>query len=203
LDRTPNIAILILAAGNSSRMNRPKQLLPWKNTFLLNHVIKIAQFISKENIYVVLGAHYDLIKPKIKKKDITLIVNNDWQKGMGKSIALGAQHIKNSYINFDAILILLADQPLFNKDYLKQLINKFQVGNHQIIASLYGTKTIGVPALFDHYYFNELSQLKLDIGARILIKTYIQNVKYIDANNFSADIDTKEDYELLYQANHQ
>ncbi|PTM10405.1 MAG: hypothetical protein DA407_03710 [Bacteroidetes bacterium] len=203
MNSKPNIAVLILAAGNSSRMEEPKQLLPWKNTFLLNHAINTATKINSLKTFVVLGANYELIKSKIQHNDIGVIFNKNWKLGLGSSIACGVQSIMETKQKFDGVLIILSDQPLVDSNYLNDFIRLFKAGSNQIIASIYESKKLGVPALFDSCYFEELSKLNQDKGAKKVITDHIENVITVNANHLIADIDTKEDYEILYKANHQ
>jgi molybdenum cofactor cytidylyltransferase len=206
LNNQPNIAILILAAGNSSRMGEPKQLLPWKNTFLLNHAINTAVLLDNSKTFVVLGANYERIQSKIQRDDISIIYNANWELGLGSSIAFGVRSFMTKEHNFEGILIMLSDQPLVDFNYLKMLSSSFKPGINQIMASNYGPNTsgekLGVPALFDTYYFEELSELNQDKGAKKVISRHIENVSTLNANYLISDIDTMEDYERLYSSNH-
>lgn len=203
MNSQPNIAILILAAGNSSRMGEPKQLLPWKNTFLLHHTIHTAVHLKNSKTFVVLGTNHELIKPKIQHNDISIIYNKNWKLGLGSSIAFGVKSIMESEQKFEGVLIMLSDQPLIDSNYLDGLISLFKAGNSQIIASVYEPEKLGVPTLFDNYYFEELSELNQDKGAKKVITVHIDHVISVNANHLITDIDTKEDYEKLYKANHQ
>ena len=183
-------------------MGEPKQLLPWKNTFLLNHIINTAIQLDNSKTYVVLGANHEFIKSNIQRDDINIIHNENWELGLGSSIAFGITSIMKSEYKFDGVLIILGDQPLINLSYLKILCSKFTYGNNQIIASTYEGKKIGVPALFDMVYFDELSKLNEDKGAKKIINEHIAYVVGLDASTLIADIDTIEDYKKLYKANH-
>ena len=198
----PNIATLILAAGNSSRMGVPKQLLPWKNSFLLNHSIDTATQVPNSKTYVVLGANHDLIASKINRIDTEILYKANWKLGLGSSISFGVKSIMKSEQKFDAVLIMLSDQPLIDSNYLNGLINLFKTGSNQIIASVYEPEKLGVPALFDACYFEELSKLDDDKGAKKVIENHIDNVISLRANDLISDIDTMEEYERLYEENH-
>jgi len=188
------LAVLILAAGASKRMGATiKQLLPWKNTTLLGHTIQQARAVSA-NIVVVLGANKAPIKATLGK-DLTVIENPDWKKGMGTSIAIGVNEIaKNSTIK--AVLIVLADQPLLEAGYYLELKENFSKCACSIVATLYDTKN-GVPAIFAASLFSELSTLDKDYGARKLMLDYKTNTKAIDPKGNAVDIDTPENYERL------
>ena len=201
LNQQTNIAILILAAGNSTRMGEPKQLLKWKNSTLLGHAIQTTTKIPNTKTHVVLGANFDLIKTEIKNAKI--IYNLNWESGLGSSIAEGVKYLISTKINYKGVLVMLGDQPLVNSNYLKSLIDAFEVGKKRIVASEYGNNKLGVPALFDNIYFEELSQLNEDKGAQTIIKKNIDYVLTFQASHLISDIDTKEDYKKIYKVNHQ
>lgn len=197
-----NIAIILLAAGESKRFGAAKQLLLWKETTLLQNSINIISNLNILEKYVVLGANEHLIQSKTSFADVQVLINKDWEMGLGKSIAFGVHHILKNKKNIEGVLLLLADQPLINSEYLNTMINKFKSGNHQIIASSYKNKKIGVPALFDSCYYDELTMLNSDKGAQFIIKKHKKNVTVLSAEDLVLDIDTKEDYDKLHKQNH-
>jgi len=188
------IAAVVLAAGASTRMGEPKQLLSWKSTTLLNHCLNEVVQAKIHQTIVVLGAYHQKIQATINQSNIQCLINKNWEKGMGSSIALVAQALKNKDI--DGLLIVLADQPFVNTNYLNTLIKEFTPKKEQIIATNYDD-TIGVPVIFDKYYFEELSLLKEKQGAKQLIHQYIQNVIKIIPDFNHQDIDTPEVYRQL------
>ena len=202
MSSNPKIAVVILAAGASTRLGTAKQLLPWKGTTLLEHYIETISELNCDDNFVVLGASHKLIKSKIDFNVIEVLVNKDWKFGLGNSIAFGVKYILKNNIVVDGILLTLADQPLIDSEYLNSLIDKFEVNNNQIIASSYSNDKKGVPVLFDKIFFEELSNLNGDKGAKTLLDKYAQNVFTLNAEQLVFDIDTKEDYEKLYKANH-
>ena len=193
---------MILAAGSSSRMGQPKQLLPWKDSFLLDHAISIAESIQPSKTVVVLGANYERINSKIQHRRIAIKRNSQWEEGLGSSIASGLNFIQNLGDPVDGVLIILPDQPLINVDYLKLMISQFKKNEKQSMASAYETDKFGVPALFDRCYFEELIQLRGDKGAKKVISDNIEKVSALKANHLIVDIDTKEDYKRLFTDNH-
>ncbi|KZS42013.1 hypothetical protein AWE51_00815 [Aquimarina aggregata] len=194
----PKIAHLILAAGSSSRMGTPKQLLRWGNTTLISHAIMQTLEIENVSTYVVLGANYNLVYQEIAHFQVTILKNSNWSAGMGTTISFGVNTILNEDESYDAILITLVDQPLLEKEYLHDLILEFEKNNHAIIASDLGDR-IGVPAIFSGVIFNELTNLKEDFGARYIIKKHINNVKKVSAIGKGNDIDTIEEYDTLFK----
>jgi len=202
LSQKPNIAILVLAAGGSSRMGRPKQLLKWKHTTLIGHAIETVKQLDILKTVVVLGANHDKIKPVVEQHQIEILINKHWESGLGNSLAYGISSILESTINLDGVIIMLADQPLIDVAFLNVILNNFEIGKQQIIASVYKEDKRGVPVLFDAVYFKELSQLIDDKGAKSILQKYTNRVISVDAKELVSDIDTLEDYERLYNANH-
>ncbi len=194
----PKIAVLILAAGESKRMGMPKQLLSWGSTTLLGHAINEAKDISSGNLFVVLGANFEQIEKEITTSSVTILNNKHWKMGLGSSIASGLQYILKLEKTFDGVLLLLADQPLIKASYLRKILQEFQISENQIIASSY-EKGVGVPALFDASYFNLLSGLDKNNGAKYIIEQYNAYVTKIEALDMLTDIDTPENYENLFR----
>ena len=191
-----------MAAGSSSRMGEPKQLLQWKEVTLIEDVItKVLQLNTTKTI-VVLGANEDKITSKIKSYPIEIIHNIEWKKGLGNSIAFGVRHIKKNH-EVDGVLIVLADQPLIEASYLTTMIVLFEVNKDQIIATQYKNWKLGVPALFDKCYFKELSTIDGDKGAKSILEKYSDSVITTQLATNVFDIDTEEDYKKLNSINHQ
>jgi molybdenum cofactor cytidylyltransferase len=199
LESSPNIAIVILAAGGSKRMGSPKQLLKWGDQTLIEHSIEEAQGVNPKSVLVVLGANFNLIKNHIPDLQITIINNPHWEQGLGTSIAIAVEYLQSSKSRVDGLLVTLCDQPLITSDYLGFLLSKFQSGKNQIFATSYGDGKHGVPALFDKVYFNELMGLRDDQGARDILKRQANNVIGVTPPESNVDLDTKEDYANLYQ----
>jgi len=194
---------LIPAAGASQRMGSVKQLLKWGASTLLGHSIETVRSLKCSEICVVLGANYDIIKSEIDSYPVKIVNNEEWESGLGRSIALGVQHLIETHPIIEGILIMLPDQPLIDVHYLSSMIESFKPEEHQIIATYYDNHKQGVPALFDKTYFEELTKLSDDNGAKGIIKKYSNRVLTLFANRKISDIDTQQDYEELYQANHQ
>jgi len=201
LESPSNIAIVILAAGASKRMGKPKQLLKWGDDTLINHTIKTAIKLNTKELIVVLGAHSELMKNNIDSSEMTILNNLNWEKGLGTSIACAIDYLQNSKPKVDAVLIILCDQPLITSNFLKSIVSKFQPNKQQIIATSYGKGKQGVPALFHKVYFNELITLSDDQGAKDLLKKHQTQVETLLPPTENMDLDTIEDYTNLYQSN--
>lgn len=194
----PKIALLILAAGASSRMGSPKQLLKWGDSTLLNHSINQAINSKAMGVFVVLGANHEIISKSIENTSVSLLENDDWKQGMGNTIAYGITHIQG--LDYDGVLLMLADQPQVDTSFLNQLIDTFQSNSKNIIATAYSNGN-GVPALFDKLYFKELCAFEGNKGAKSLIQDSLNKVLSISPKAPFLDIDTKEEYKLARDLN--
>ena len=190
-----NICGLILAAGGSSRLGRPKQLVNAHGRFLLEKAIENALESGLEDVYVVLGASFEQVKASVKHLPVSIIRNEQWQEGIGSSISCGIRTIQREG-NYDAVLIMLCDQLHITAHHLQALIVAFQHKKASIIATTYGNQ-IGVPALFDHQYFAHLQKLSGDIGAKKILHQYHESLHPIPFERAIIDVDTPEDLEKL------
>jgi molybdenum cofactor cytidylyltransferase len=188
------ISILILAAGSSSRLGQPKQLVIFEEQTLIERIIQTALSVS-EKVSVVLGANIDLIKPRLEAftDRINIIENPKWQEGMGTSISLGVEKLASKS---DGILILLTDQPLISQVLLQKMMQTFAERKFPIVACNYGEQ-LGVPILFDKSFFPELMSLKGEQGARIFLQNYSEKIASISFRDGLFDIDTPFDLEKL------
>ncbi|MCY1720922.1 nucleotidyltransferase family protein [Prolixibacteraceae bacterium Z1-6] len=190
------IPIILLAAGNSSRMQRPKQLLPWGAGTLIEHQINVLK-ATTQPLYVVLGASAGQIIPLFEKTEVEIVLNNLWEKGMGSSVSAGIKRVEREVPGAKGVLFALIDQPLVTTDHFKNLISKFQAEKRQIIVSQSVSGWRGAPALFDKVYFNELMCLDGTQGAKTIINKYPDRVIGCECADILEDMDTPENYRQL------
>ncbi|WP_034229122.1 nucleotidyltransferase family protein [Aquimarina pacifica] len=188
------VGIVLLAAGNSSRMGSPKQLLRFGNTTLLGVTIENALASKASTIACVLGANADIIKKSILSYDIEIVINSQYSNGLGSSIATGVTHLLPHTL--DAVVVLLADQPFITSDYIDMLITSVAKDTQYVIASDYNGKK-GVPAIFPEKYFDKLLKLNKDTGAKKILNSKEIKVKTVATKPNLLDIDTLKDYESL------
>lgn len=189
----PQTGIIILAAGNSSRLGHAKQLLDFKGVKLLQIAIDIAEeSLSCVNL-VVLGAYKDEIKRNINFQSCKIIINENWSAGLSSSMKVGlSAMIENHAV--DQIIIMLSDQPFVNKELVDLMIKTQLESGKGIVACRYGD-TLGVPVLYTRKYFQELLQLKEKEGAKKVIFNHLEDCEIIDFEHGKIDIDTQEDYD--------
>ncbi|SEQ55772.1 molybdenum cofactor cytidylyltransferase [Hyunsoonleella jejuensis] len=197
MSKYSNITIAILAAGASTRIGSSKQLLKWEDKTLLQHAIHTAKQTTVNKVIVVLGANAEVIASGIKDSSVSTLINNEWQQGLGKSIACVSNFIMNSEDKSDGLLVLLADQPFVTTEHLDKMILQFVKHENGIIATAYNPKQKGVPVLFDKSYFKELSEITGDDGAKSVLKKYSGQLETIIPNFENYDIDTMSDYNRL------
>ncbi|OZV70721.1 nucleotidyltransferase family protein [Winogradskyella aurantia] len=184
-------AILILAAGKSSRMGRPKQLLPIKHKTLLNSAIDTALASNCSDVICVIGAYRYKIKASIPSNSVKLLENSNFEHGLSTSIIEGVNYLEKT--NCEGLLIMLADQPKISTSHLNQLLSSFENHPSQISATAY-PNSLGVPAVFPKRFFEGLKQLKGDKGAKDFLNSRYHQIVQIKHSQLF-DIDTIQDYE--------
>lgn len=187
-----NIGINILAAGESRRMGRPKQLLPIKGQPLLLHVVEEALSSPVSHVMVVLGSNHQSHSELLETYPVHLVNNPDWKNGIGSSIRRGVEEMITRVKGLDAILIMVGDQPAIRFEYLSHMINIYQQTSSLAIASGYAG-TYGVPALFDKSLFDELLNLGDDQGAKAILSSRRNEILVLDCPEGELDLDTPED----------
>lgn len=192
------LGAILLAAGASTRMGCVKLLLPWKNSTLLEHSIKQLKESEIDFFVVVLGANQDIIREKVNFDGIDVVVNSQWQKGMATSIASGVSFLLKKKPEIQSILVALSDQPLLDYKYYNNLIDKILISKNKIVASSY-SKELGVPAIFDRDYFDNLLDLEGSQGARSLLRGGSVKVTPVNAGELALDLDTRETYNRVYE----
>lgn len=188
-----NVYAVILAAGASRRLGKPKQLLEWRDRTLLEHAIQNARPLLNERIIVVLGAHAQAIQSAVQPSGIHMIVNPNWQEGIASSIRTGIGALPASA---SAALILLCDQPLINTGHLQSLLIRWQNEPTCIVASHY-FDSVGVPALFPAHFFGPLLELEGDRGAKHLLQKFSSGLRKIPLPEAELDIDSASDFDHL------
>ncbi len=190
-------AIIILAAGNSSRLGRPKQLLAYKNKTLLQVVSDAALQTDFRPVTIVLGAYKNEIAKQINGT-VKYVINEHWQQGMALSISAGLTATLKFQPGIQQVIIAVSDQAFITCEIFEQLHRQQQLYGKGIVASQYGDTT-GTPVLFTKKYFADLLSLKGDSGARSILKNCPADVATISFEKGEMDIDTEEDYKKLIE----
>ena len=187
--------ILILAAGNSSRLGQPKQLLQFKGKSLLSNVVSQALEITQA-VVIVTGSKNDEIGNEIHDLKALATENPNWQEGMGSSINSGLKKLLDNFPTIENVIISVCDQPFIEASVFLELISKQKDSQKSIVASAY-SNTLGTPVLFTKKYFPDLIVLSGNEGAKKLLIKFQEDVAQINFEKGAIDIDTIEDYEQL------
>jgi molybdenum cofactor cytidylyltransferase len=191
-----NIGVILLAAGNSSRLGRPKQLLTYNGQTLLEHSLQAAAASSTSPIIVVLGAVSERVKSELEGAKVHIVENGDWEEGMASSIRSGVKTLMEISPAAEGLILMMCDQPFVTADVLEHLIETHNTSGKPIVASGYA-ETYGPPTFFHNSTFPELLQLKGDIGARKVVRQHHAEVEVVSFPEGEVDIDTEGDYEKL------
>ncbi len=191
-------AIIILAGGNSSRLGRPKQLLPWNGDTLIGRIADVALKATKGSVLVVTGAHEAATREALAGKGVTIVQNKHWEEGMSSSIRTGIEALAGSQPLPQNVMLCVCDQPGVSPGLFARMIAAKEETGKGIIACTYAD-TIGVPVLFDSRYFYILQDLQANEGAKGLLFRYRDDVGTVAFPEGERDIDTQEDYRQLLQ----
>ena len=164
-----NIKKILLAAGESKRFGNKNKLSEMiNNKPIINHVLDtLFEIFDYSELIIIIGHEHKLIKNLIFNKDIKILENIDYKKGIGTSIALGVNHLER---DIDGVMIIPADMPYLNSKDLFNLEKKFiELNCEKVVMPEYNSR-IGNPVILPRSYFNILKSLKDDFGARSLIK---------------------------------
>jgi molybdenum cofactor cytidylyltransferase len=184
---------LLLAAGGSRRLGRPKQLLDIDGISLIRRMALAALATDPAELIVTLGAEIDGCRAALRGLSWREVQVPDWTEGMGRSIAAGVQAIADPSL---AILVLGVDQPALVAAHLRALV---ALGREQpgcAVASAYAD-TLGIPALFPAQWRPRLTALNGDQGARALLRAGDQPILSVAAPQLAVDIDTPADLRSL------
>ncbi len=188
------IAVVILAAGGSSRLGRPKQLLPFRGRTLIHHTVEAALGSRCRPVVVVLGADAERIRPELEASDVRVVDNPDWREGMGSSIRAAVSALQDAPERVAALVVLTCDQTAIEPAVIDRLCEAWRSTGQPMIASGYGG-TVGVPALFDAALFPRLAALSGARGAKRLLQR--GDAAVIPWPAGVRDVDTPEDRDSL------
>lgn len=190
------VGIIILAAGESSRLGSPKQLLMVNDMPMLRHVVLQALAVHNSTVVTVFGGNYEQTAQTISDLPVHPALNMDWKTGMGSSIRTGLKELLLLDPDLARVVILLADQPLITSNWISRLLRAAEFQNVSIAAAEYNGE-VGVPALFKRNMFNRLLQLNGKEGAKKIIRDFGSEVATVSCEEASVDIDTMEDYQKM------
>ena len=191
-----NAAALILAAGASSRLHTPKQLVRFRGESLLRHAARAALGSRCRDIIVVTGAHGERCASEVRGMPVTVRHNPRWADGLSSSIRAGMAVVAERVCLPECVVLLVCDQPHLEAGLINCLLEMHAVAGCGIVASRYA-ETLGVPALFAANYYPALTALEGDRGARQLFQQFEDDCAAVPFPCGEVDIDTPADLELV------
>jgi molybdenum cofactor cytidylyltransferase len=188
--------IVILAAGSSSRLGQPKQLLEFQGTTLIRHITQIAVNAVGKSVVVMLGSNCSLIHSHLTHLPVHIVYNPDWAQGMTSSLRKGLMALKYFSPDTECAIFAVCDQPYITPDLFLEMISVGGKSPKPIVACLYNN-VLGTPVLFKKEYFDALLSLKDSEGARKILQTHPESVEAVPFPMGIFDVDTMQDYTSL------
>jgi molybdenum cofactor cytidylyltransferase len=191
------VVAIVLSAGESSRMGRPKALLPIGNRIFIEQIVSVLKATKVGRILVMLGHNAEAIEQSIRRLPITVVLNKDYEKGQLSSLLAAIRFLKEEKGSgkIDGILVHLVDHPFLSPDLVNLMIDRFYGSKKLIVVPHYKGKR-GHPVIFSSHLFPELLSTPLDQGAKAVVRAHLDETLQIDTEDegVTVDIDTPEDY---------
>lgn len=194
------VSAILLAAGESQRMGRPKQLLPFGSSTILGKTIDNLLSSRADEVIVVLGTRAGAMKQVIAGRQVKVVVNPDYRKGMSASLIAGIERVDSKA---QWVMVALADQPLIDKDTYNRLIEGALGCDMGIILPTYRSKR-GNPVIFSIKYKDELLGLEGDVGGREILRKHPDDILEVavGSEGVTIDINNLDDYYSCLKLDH-
>ncbi len=190
------VGAVVLAAGSSSRMGSPKQLLRFRDISLLRRAALAALGAGCRPVIVVTGASAELSRSELEGLDVREVLNPRWETGMASSIRAGVEALVDADADVAAAVLLLCDQPYVTAEVIYNLVAAHRSTGSAVVASKYG-ESFGAPALFGRTLFAELARLEGVAGAKEVIKRHAAAAHFLSFQGGAVDVDTPYDFSRL------
>ena len=186
------VSAILLAAGESKRMGKPKLLMPFGRSTILEQTVDNLLNSKVSEVIVVLGYKAEEAMPKITAKPVKIAINPVYHQGMSTSIIAGLNLIDD---RGEAVMLVLADQPFVDSKIINELVQQFYAHKKGIVIPTYQGRR-GHPIIFTIKYKTELLGLKGDTGGRQIIEKHPDDILEVavDSPGINIDIDTISDY---------
>jgi molybdenum cofactor cytidylyltransferase len=194
-ENLPRVAAVILAAGGSERMGRPKQLMPVRGKPMVRCVTETVCTSGMAQVIIVVGAVADRVAQAVSGLPVEIVVNMAWSQGLSTSVRAGLGAIVAS---IEAAMIVLADQPRLTRRTLQALVARYAATRALIVAPYHRGRR-GNPVLFDRALFHELLAVEGDQGGRAVVARHEHAVARLEVDDpaTALDVDTPQDYRKL------
>jgi molybdenum cofactor cytidylyltransferase len=194
------VGAVILAAGASTRMGMPKQLLQFCGQTLLRRAASAALEAGCRPVVVVTGAHAAPSREALRGLEVREAENQQWESGMSSSVRVGIEAVIAANPRITAVVLMLCDQPFVTREIIAGLVGAHLETGCSIVASRYGG-SFGVPALFGSAYFAEFTALKGEAGAKQVIRKHLRKAHLLPFPGGEIDIDTPNDFARVQSMN--
>lgn len=183
---------MILAAGESKRMGKPKLLLPFGEKTMIETIVATVVSSKVEQTLVILGSDREKTEEKIKDYPIKIVYNRDFRSGMLSSVQCGFKSLPGET---RAVLVVLGDQPKISTTVINKLIDAYKSSGKGIVLPFY-KKERGHPVLIDVKYGEEVENLSPEVGLRGTVYNHPEDILEVEVETLSIfqDIDYMEDY---------
>jgi CTP:molybdopterin cytidylyltransferase MocA len=183
---------LVLAAGGSTRMGRPKQLAELNGRPLLDHVLAAVDAAPVDRVVVALGGAADAVLEQVDLGRAEPLVVAGWAAGMGHVLA---STLAQAGDGWEAVVVLLGDQPLVPGGAVARVVEAWRAGAGPVVSAAYGGRP-GHPRLFDRSLLPDLLRLTGDTGARDLLATHPDRVHRVEVGDLGSDTDIDVEADL-------
>ncbi|MCP3141444.1 nucleotidyltransferase family protein [Pyxidicoccus xibeiensis] len=191
------VGVVLLAAGGSSRLGRPKQLVVHQGQTLVRRAAEAALSVDGGPVVVVLGAQHEAVGAELAGLAVRTVVHADWAAGPGGSLRAGLRALTSDETgDVEAVVVLLCDQLRVDAAHLRALVATWRHTGCAVVASAYDGAR-GVPALFSRTVFAELEALQPEQGARGVIARDASRVAEVPLPGGDEDVDTAADLARL------
>lgn len=183
---------IILAAGKSLRMGKPKMLLPYRGKTIVETTINNILSSKVKGAIVVLGSGSDEILKVTGRLPVINCYNKDFEEGMLSSVQCGFRTLP---VDFGAVIVLPGDQPEIGSDIINTLVDAYLNSDKELIVPVCNSKR-GHPLLIGSRYRSSVENLDQEEGLRALLKKFPEDVLEVntDSPEILKDIDTFEEY---------
>ncbi|HDZ25983.1 hypothetical protein LCGC14_0530060 [marine sediment metagenome] len=183
---------MILAAGESKRMGKPKLLLPFGEKTMIETIVETVVSSKVEQTLVILGSDREKTEEKIKNYPVKIVYNRDFRSGMLSSVQCGFKSLSEE---IRAVLVVLGDQPKISTTVINKLIDAYKSSGKGIVLPVY-KKERGHPVLIDVKYGEEVENLSPEVGLRGTVYNHPEDILEVDveASSIFQDIDSESDY---------
>jgi len=183
---------IILAAGESKRMGKPKLLLPFGEKTIIETIVETVVSSKVEKTLVILGSDRKKIEERIKNYPARVVYNRDFRSGMLSSVQCGFKALPEEA---RAVLVVLGDQPKISANIINKLIDAYKSKGKGIVLPVYKNER-GHPVLIDVKYRKEVENLNPEVGLRGTVYNHPEDILEVDVKTPSIlkDIDDESDY---------